>query len=76
MSFSYHHKNSTVQFENFRIGVFHFNKDKKENMTIQRLMTILSYGGKPVRPAGISVGRFNAMIKMAKKTLGKVEKMS
>ena len=45
-------------------------------MTIQRLMTILSYGGKPVRPAGISVGRFNAMIKMAKKTLGKVEKMS
>jgi len=38
-------------------------------MTIQRIMTILSYGGQPVRPIGISVGRFNAMIKMAKKAL-------
>ena len=72
MSFSYHHKNSTVQFENFRIGVFHFNKDKKENMTIQRLMTILSYGGKPTKPSGITAVRWNAMIKMAQKTLGKV----
>ena len=38
-------------------------------MTIERLKNILSYGGKPVRPIGISVGRFNAMIKMAKKAL-------
>ena len=42
-------------------------------MTIQRLMTILSYGQIPVKPAGISEIRWNAMIKMAKKTLGKVE---
>ena len=43
-------------------------------MTIQRLMTILSYGQIPVKPAGISEIRWNAMIKMAKKTLGKVDK--
>ena len=42
-------------------------------MTIQRLMTILSYGRKPIRPAGISVLRWNAMVVMAKKTLEKVE---
>jgi len=42
-------------------------------MTIQRLMTILSYGKIPVKPADISEVRWNAMIKMAKKTLGKVE---
>ncbi len=41
-------------------------------MTIQRLMTILSYGGKPVKPANVSIVRWDAMIKMAKKTLGKV----
>ena len=40
-------------------------------MTIQRLMTILSYGQIPVKPAGISEARWNAMVKMAKKTLGK-----
>ena len=38
-------------------------------MTIQRLMTILSYGGKPVKPANVSDARWNAMIKMAKKAL-------
>ena len=42
-------------------------------MTIQRLMTILSYGQIPAKPANITVVRWNAMIKMAKKTLGKVE---
>ena len=42
-------------------------------MTLQRLMTILSYGQIPAKPANITAVRWNAMIKMAKKTLGKVE---
>ena len=42
-------------------------------MTIQRLMTILSYGKMPTKPANISEARWNAMIVMAKKTLEKVD---
>jgi hypothetical protein len=42
-------------------------------MTMKRLMTILSYGKIPAKPADISEIRWNAMIKMAKKTLEKVE---
>ena len=39
-------------------------------MTLQRLMTILHFEQTPVRPEGISVGRWNAMVRMAKKMLG------
>ena len=45
------------------------NFGRKKEMTIQRIMTILSYGGKPVKPANVSDVRWNAMIKMAKKAL-------
>ena len=38
-------------------------------MTLARLMTILHFGGKPTRPNGITEGRWNGMVKMAKKTL-------
>ena len=40
-------------------------------MTMKRLMTILSYGKIPVKPADISEARWNAMIAMAKKRLEK-----
>ena len=49
-------------------SVANFGKGKKE-MTIQRIMTILSYGGKPVKPANVSDVRWNAMVKMAKREL-------
>jgi hypothetical protein len=38
-------------------------------MTIQRIMTIISYGGKPVKPANVSDARWNAMVNMAKREL-------
>lgn len=34
-------------------------------MNIKRLMTVLAYGGTPVRPANVSAGRWGAMIKRA-----------
>ena len=45
------------------------NFGRKKEMTIQRIMTILSYGGKPVKPANVSDVRWTAMIKMAQKEL-------
>tara|TARA_Y100000296_G_C5103220_1_gene221092 strand:+ start:92 stop:256 length:165 start_codon:yes stop_codon:yes gene_type:complete len=39
-------------------------------MTLARLMTILHFEQTPVRPKDISVGRWNGMVKMAKKMLG------
>ena len=45
------------------------NFGRKKEMTIQRIMTILSYGGKPVKPVNISDVRWTAMIKMAQKEL-------
>ena len=38
-------------------------------MTMQRIMTIISYGGKPAKPANISKGRWAAMVKVARKEL-------
>ena len=45
------------------------NFGRKKEMTIQRIMTIISYGGKPVKPANVSDVRWNAMVKMAKREL-------
>ena len=45
-------------------------------MTLQRLMTILHFDKTPVRPEDISVGRWNAMVKMAKKMLGIIKDSS
>lgn len=38
-------------------------------MTIQRIKNIINYGGKLVKPANVSGGRWTAMIKMAQKEL-------
>ena len=39
------------------------------DMNIERLMNLISYGAKLVRPAGVSAVRWSAMIKRAKKDL-------
>jgi hypothetical protein len=39
------------------------------DMKIERLMNLISYGAKLVRPAGVSAVRWSAMIKRAKKDL-------
>jgi len=43
--------------------------DDNTYMKIERLMTLISYGADLVRPTGVSVVRWNAMIKRAKKDL-------
>ncbi len=42
-------------------------------MTLARLMTIIHFGKKPVKPADISEARWNAMVKQAEKMLRIIE---